>query len=1502
MGIWLRQETDARNARGASGDPRFDHCCGGRGGANWAGARRLGKVVPCLPENGFSALLFSGVSPGDGSRGGDRAPSSRRFPGEVPIIRFPPVAWLLLLLAASASLANLVPNPGCEDGAKGTCAAWKVTEAGVPGEGGALASWTSEEAHSGRRSLKLQMTGEGNGSLLVASPLLPVLVGYEYEVSFWYKATGLRPENADRTQYSALNEDNFLISASPAKYLGNRRLQVLQDSAEWRRASLIFRVTEAGAATVQLRFTLADKMPGLKPVVYLDDVSLEPLDAFLPNPGFERGQDAPEGWRHSDSGSPTWANDQAHGGKRSVSLTQAPPGRASAWYTDLPCRPDRQYGLSGWIKTAQVSPNALPTGAYLALTFLDAQGAAVGPPALSRALAGDTDWTQVQIAPQTTPAGAVTLRASGEMVFCGGTAWWDDLDLSTASTAAAAVSRVARTVTGTQPGIQYAQNLCPNPTVEEGAEGRPAGWTFVGKSDPDWTAAELDAYYNGNGGRPLPTMGRGRGEWSEAAFAGQRSLLLIPVEPPLSKVNRWYGEMEVDAYWQSDPMPCTPGQEYFASAWLKVTTDYHGTWNGPLRVFFYDARGNRLNAALPRTAIEPWSPGRWAWECTAPITAPAGAATMRLIFGQGLRANAGGLGRTWGDNFAVWARPEASRDLVAPKFFTAETFRRFFFAVHHQVRPPYLPAPEYVPTGDTVDARVDTSALGNLFFDPQQPTPLTVTVSNLLAEKRSLAVQLVKYDWQGARVELPAVPVSVDAWGESSVPVALPAGGKYNTYYLEATVLEAGAPTGQGNGRLAVLPRPTRPHYPPADSHWQVSVGKQPEEMRAGAPGADQLALELKLLGVGSTRLNLFLPQPPGRLATSAEIAAGIDALRPTLAFFKSLGVDVVLNIEWPGQEAAAQIAQLLGNEVAVWNVGGVEQANLVSPGICAYGSMKVEDYDRAVAETVDGLRSVLPHARILSGAIATDMEGKVLQRWYPAGIAQRFDGFTFNSYMGWALVLKNNFAVMDKNGDPHKPAWIEEIPVSYGYIGSDRLVAERTATRDMVRTFVSLLSDFSPRFQRITAWEDFGAIKIVSGDSFPRPMFPALVVLTDKFGRAAFDQSLGNDRLSIYRWREGARTLGILWATVGEQSVTLETAAKSVTVTDLMGNATTLPVQGGLVTLNLTEAPIYLENAGDFTVSNRLQVAVTHAASALGAPPAMQVTLRNHGAQRLSGQVKLSGATAVDPAQAAFDLAPGQEMALTARVLGDPPVRRRDSYRAVATTREGYVFAGVANLNFATAAHAAAVPALDGTWQGWEQAPVLPLDSKDQMHPSVNPGESWTGPADSSAKIRLLWDDQYLYLGVEATAGVFLPAPETLNHGFAGYMGDSIEFAVQPDNLLRADAPRQEFELYLPQGQTRARLNSRFTAGKLDMRQITTWRCGVVPTGHNGDVNYQVALPWAELGVTDPHAGRTLSFALVLNHAQFPHFTGGRGWLAWFEGVATGKNPALYGDLVLGR
>jgi len=48
-------------------------------------------------------------------------------------------------------------------------------------------------------------------------------------------------------------------------------------------------------------------------------------------------------------------------------------------------------------------------------------------------------------------------------------------------------------------------------------------------------------------------------------------------------------------------------------------------------------------------------------------------------------------------------------------------------------------------------------------------------------------------------------------------------------------------------------------------------------------------------------------------------------------------------------------------------------------------------------------------------------------------------------------------------------------------------------------------------------------------------------------------------------------------------------------------------------------------------------------------------------------------------------------------------------------------------------------------------------------------------------------------------------------------------------------------------------------------------------------------------LGLT-PKAGNWLGLGLVVNESD----DGRRGWLGWHQGIATDKNAALYGQIVL--
>jgi len=260
--------------------------------------------------------------------------------------------------------------------------------------------------------------------------------------------------------------------------------------------------------------------------------------------------------------------------------------------------------------------------------------------------------------------------------------------------------------------------------------------------------------------------------------------------------------------------------------------------------------------------------------------------------------------------------------------------------------------------------------------------------------------------------------------------------------------------------------------------------------------------------------------------------------------------------------------------------------------------------------------------------------------------------------------------------------------------------------------------------------------------------------------------------------------------------------------------------------------------------------------------------------------------------------VAPGETITLSVPVKTGLPADKRTTLAATCTTSQGAVYLASTGLNFAQAVRAAKPPALDGTWAGWEAAPTVAFGTEESQifkGYGTMPDVKYKGPDDVAGSFRMLWDERCLYLGVAAIDDSFFPQPERGMHGF---MGDSIEFAVQPDNRLERQAPYWEFELYLPGGRPPYAASRRLPA---PAEMITHWQAVVKPTGEKGNCVYQAAIPWRDLGVAAPKAGRTISFALVLNDADDgQRMTGGRVRVKWFDGIDTAKNPEGFGDVTL--
>jgi hypothetical protein len=149
----------------------------------------------------------------------------------------------------------------------------------------------------------------------------------------------------------------------------------------------------------------------------------------LPNGSFEEASsdaNAPNGWTRqafAPGASLTWETDTAHDGLRSARIGNPTPNDA-AWTQTVTLEPDRNYLLSGWIKTENIAhvTGGVDAGANLCLW---------GTWQRTAALTGTNDWTYVRMIFNSGPTGIVTIcgRIGYWSGVTTGTAWFDDLQV-----------------------------------------------------------------------------------------------------------------------------------------------------------------------------------------------------------------------------------------------------------------------------------------------------------------------------------------------------------------------------------------------------------------------------------------------------------------------------------------------------------------------------------------------------------------------------------------------------------------------------------------------------------------------------------------------------------------------------------------------------------------------------------------------------------------------------------------------------------------------------------------------------------------------------------------------------------------------------------------------------------------------------------------------------------------------------------------------------------------
>lgn len=191
-----------------------------------------------------------------------------------------------------------------------------------------------------------------------------------------------------------------------------------------------------------------------------------------------------------------------------------------------------------------------------------------------------------------------------------------------------------------------------------------------------------------------------------------------------------------------------------------------------------------------------------------------------------------------------------------------------------------------------------------------------------------------------------------------------------------------------------------------------------------------------------------------------------------------------------------------------------------------------------------------------------------------------------------------------------------------------------------------------------------------------------------------------------------------------------------------------------------------------------------------------------------------------------------------------------------------------------------------------WRRAPVATLDRDTQYAVLTRKTARRDKPDDLSATMRLLWDERYLYIGMEVRDDVFAnPECDALI-----WRGDGLQFLVDPCRESVDKPGKYDYSLGLGSKGPQAWCSSSADALRAPTGEVTDFLLRITPTGHRGDMVYEVAVPWHRLSPFQPTAGSNLGLAVIVNDDD-GHIRD--SFIAWF-GCAHSKQMSMNGDLVL--
>lgn len=187
-----------------------------------------------------------------------------------------------------------------------------------------------------------------------------------------------------------------------------------------------------------------------------------------------------------------------------------------------------------------------------------------------------------------------------------------------------------------------------------------------------------------------------------------------------------------------------------------------------------------------------------------------------------------------------------------------------------------------------------------------------------------------------------------------------------------------------------------------------------------------------------------------------------------------------------------------------------------------------------------------------------------------------------------------------------------------------------------------------------------------------------------------------------------------------------------------------------------------------------------------------------------------------------------------------------------------------------------------------WDRAEWLCLSSRQYLREVHN----WRGPDDLSAAVLAGWDADYFYITIQVRDD-FHCQPFIGNNL---WQGDAVEIGISPEH-----GSREYSEMAMGLTKFGPELNIRRLSGRIKIPQVKriNYRLGIYREPENGNLTYELSLPWQLILMTKPAAGMVLGFAMTVADNDG---SGRRGWMEWGGGIADDKDPSRYCPLPLLR